>query len=283
MAGGVRAPRFFLRLRTGAVEVDDFDLFGDYEPEQPATLEEEAPRPSRRSRSNRETAFNAISLFFIALTIAVCIATFLLIQDPLLPINPFPPKAPAATPTLFSLGEQAAESVAGAPSDDAAGGAAPIQTATSTLLPPTATSTPAPTATGGAAPAVPTNTPSAFAFTLQNETLAYIPYTGTEGCDYLAIAGQIFDANGDPLTGIPVVVEGDEFFQGQLAFSGNAPEYGPSGYEVYLNDSPYEGEFTVKLVSETGFALSEEVVVRTHDSCDENVVIVNFVQNQETP
>ena len=29
--------------------------------------------------------------------------------------------------------------------------------------------------------------------------------------------------------------------------------------------------------------LSEEVVVRTHDSCDENVVIVNFVQNQETP
>ena len=125
------------------------------------------------------------------------------------------------------------------------------------------------------------DTPSAFAFTLQNETLAYIPYSGTEGCDYLAIAGQIFDANGDPLTGIPVIVRGDEFEQ--LQFSGGATDYGPSGYEVYLNDSPYEGEFTIKLVSETGFDLSEEVVVRTHDSCDENVVIVNFVQNQEVP
>jgi hypothetical protein len=264
--------------------VSDFDLFGDYEPEQPATLEEETPRSSRRSRSNRETAYNAISLFFIALTIAVCIGAALLVQNPLLPFNPFPPQPPAPTPTLINLEEQASGDVAAASTDGSGAEAAvPIETATPTLLPPTATSSPAPTATGGAAPAVPTNTPSAFAFTLQNETLAYIPYTGTEGCDYLAIAGQVFDAAGDPLTGIPVVVEGDEFFEGQLAFSGNAPDYGPSGYEVYLNDSPYEGEFTVKLVSETGFALSEEVVVRTHDSCDENVVIVNFVQNQETP
>jgi len=262
--------------------VSDFDLFGDYEPEQPATLEEETPRSSRRSRSNRDTAYNAISLFFVALTIAVCIGAALLIQNPLLPFNPFPPQPPAPTPTLMNLDDQAVGDVEVAPdSGTGADAAAPIETATATLPPPAATSTLAPTATGGAAPIVPTNTPSAFAFTLQNETLTYIPYTGTEGCDYLAIAGQVFDANGDPLTGIPVIVRGDEFEQ--LQFSGGDTDYGPSGYEVYLNDSPYEGEFTIKLVSETGFDLSEEVVVRTHDSCDENVVIVNFVQNQETP
>lgn len=261
--------------------MSDFDLFGDYEPEQPATLEEEKPR-SRRSSSNRDLAYNAISLFFIAATIAVVIGAVLLVQNPLLPINPFPPQPPAPTPTLFNLDEQAVGEIEGAGSEGAAvEQGSPIETPTPTSPPATATATGAPTATGAAPPVAATNTPSAYAFTLQNETQTYIPYGGPEGCDYLAIAGQVFDVDGEPLTGLPVVVEGEDFEQ--LDFSGSASRYGPSGYEVFINDTPYEGEFTVKLVSETGFPLSEEVVVRTSDSCEQNVAIVNFIQNQETP
>lgn len=274
--------------------MSDHELYDDYEPAPPPTLEEE--RPARRRRTAQgggDLFFNTAALFFVAASIAVVLVAALLVHDPTLPINPLPPATDAPTPTLLALGGSAGggdivEQTEPLPS------ATPIPILTSTPVPsptttPSATPRPAVTPAGTITPGTPdttgtpdgdaTNTPSPFAFTLQNEELEYIEYEGEEGCDYLAIAGQIFDVDGEPLLGVPVVAEGDEFFSA-LDFSGNVTDYGPSGYEIYVNDEPYEAEFTVRLVSETGMPLSEDVIVRTDESCERNVVLVNFIANR---
>ncbi len=261
--------------------MSDFDLFGEYEPEQPATLEEDRPpHPRRERREGPGWVYNTIALFFVAAAIAVCLLTTLLIRDPTLPFNPFPPVPPQPTPTLFLLESAVVE--AAMPQQAGQAEAAPVPTMTP--LPtdtPAPTSTPPlpPTATGAVVLPEVTGTPPDYPFVLQNEALTYIEHQGPEGCDYMAIAGQVFDMDGNPLLMIPVSVEGDELFSA-LDFSGNATRYGASGYEIYINDRPYVAEFTVQLISETGMPLSEEVIVRTSDSCDKNVAIVNFIAVQ---
>ncbi len=262
-----------------------YDLFDDYEPEQPATLEEEKPRHAGRPpRRPRETLFNVISLFFVAATIAVCIAAAALVQNPTVPFNPFPPPTPQPTPTLFVLpgggGEQTGEVT---PQGDGqtpqpTGAAGETPAANVTLTP-----TLRPSPTGVTPPPLATNTPAAYPYTLQNDTVTKTQYFGSAGCNYMAIAGQVFDVDGNPMIGVPVVVKGDQFFEDALVFSGSSPQYGKSGYEVQIGQTPVQGTFTVQLFSDQGLPLSEEVTVKTSNSCDENLIIVNFVQNQPTP
>lgn len=253
--------------------MSDFDLFGADDLESFGTLEEEKP-PHEPVRAS-DLIYNALTLFFLAATIAVCLLTVLLVQNPTVPFNPFPPPTPRPTSTLFVLGE-ATQSSGEAPSPTAP------PTATATVLP-IVTPTIPPTPMGVTPLPLVTHTPAAFPFTLQDGTYAYTQYSGEEGCDYMAIAGQVFDLNGEPLKFIPIQVrDADGFFE-TIVFSGSAPQYGPSGYEVLLNTSPYEAEFTVQLISETARPLSDEIVVRTRDSCAENLIIVNFVQSQPLP
>lgn len=252
--------------------MSDHDPFGDYEPAPTPTLEEDRPpRPrDRRRESTPDMFLNALALLFVSLAIAVCLFAILLWQDPDLPFNPFPPAT--VTPTASMVAQ------------DVATVGPTILVVTATPLPsetpsPTATATPRPTATRAAVPSDATNTPSSYPFTMQNEAPTYTAYTGEAGCDYMAIAGQVFDVNGDPLMGMPILVEGDDRFSA-LGFSGNAPSYGRSGYEVFINDIPYEGVFTVRLIGENGQPRSADIVVETSDSCEQNLVIVNFVANQ---
>lgn len=252
--------------------MSDFDLFEADDLEPFGTLEEEKP-PQEPGRT-ANLIYNALTLFFLAATVAVCLITVLLVQDPTLPFNPFPPPTPRPTPTLFVLGEAVQN-----PHESPAPTALPTATPTPLLI---ATPTIPPTLTG-VTPPLATYTPAAFPFTLQDGAYAYTQYTGEQGCDYMAIAGQVFDLNGEPLKFIPIHIRDMEGFFETIVFSGSAPQYGPSGYEVQLNTSPYEAEFIVQLISETARPLSDEVVVRTRASCAENLIIVNFVQNQPLP
>jgi hypothetical protein len=95
----------------------------------------------------------------------------------------------------------------------------------------------------------------------------------------LSIAGQVFDIDGNPVVSLPVQVTGENFEQ--IEFTGTADPFGESGYEVFLNTEPSEAEYEVRLLNTTGMPLSEPVIVRTLDSCEGNVAIVNFVQNRE--
>lgn len=259
--------------------MSDLDPFGNYEPEQPATLEEDRPEPPRpRRRKKRRSGgggfYSFLTAVFLLGTVGVVVVTILLINNPLLPFNPLRPAPPQPTPTLFILG------------GGGGGGsvAPPTPTATSTLPPtqapqgtPGVSASLQPTPTGLVIIPGGTATVSILPFTLQNEAVTYTQNANDEGCRWLSIAGQVFDINGDPLPGLPVEVTGENFQS--IEFTGTATQFGPSGYEVLLNTTPIEAEFVVQLLNTTGQVLSEPVVVRTLAACDSNVAIVNFIQN----
>ena len=275
----------------------NFDLFDDYDFEPPATLEEERPQQERHrgGGSSPDRLYNALTLFFLAASVGMCLLVVALIQNPTLPINPFPPPTPQPTPTLFLLesagsdtGEVVgAEQLQTTPTSNSARAEETVTpTIDLTAMPtasPTVTLTPAPSPTGMTPLPVATNTPSSYPFTVQNETVTYVAYTGPEGCNYMAIAGQVFDVSGKPLKDMIIWVKDTEGFFEMVAFSGQAPRYGPSGYEAVINTSPYEADFTVQVWSDTGTDLSAPVAVHTKASCDENLAIVNFVQNRPAP
>lgn len=250
--------------------MSDFDLFDEYEPEQPATLEEEKPSGQARSGGGcRDAFYNLVSVFFLLATVGVCGLTVLLIQNPTLPFNPFPPATPAPTPTLFDLDAMAQSLATIVP---------PTTTPTEPPVSPTplrrVTGTPAATATGGAALAM-TGLPSEYPFLLQDNAVTYTQHP--EGCTGSWLIGQLFDMNGNPFPGtIYISVRGENFEQ--LVFSGTAPQWGESAYEVSLNSTPIEAEFELRLLAATGMPLSEPIIVRTLSSCEGNVAVANFIQ-----
>ncbi len=275
----------------------DFGLYDDYDPDRPATLEEDSParRRQRRRGGGAGQVYNAAAFLFFALAGAVLVLTAFLVLDPgraaaLIPAEwrggaaavapPLPTTQPAddASAAELTPGAQAAAPegtslVAGSVEGEAVATAGPAGTATPTTTP-TRTPRPSPTPRVGVVASDVTETPKVYPFA-PVAAPAYQANTGPDGCDYLAIAGQVFDENGRSLLMVPVIAEGDAFFSA-LDFSGNAPRYGTAGYEIFINDRPYEDTFTVRLVSETGVALSEAVEVRTSSQCSQNVVIVDF-------
>jgi hypothetical protein len=96
------------------------------------------------------------------------------------------------------------------------------------------------------------------------------------------VAGQVFDSDGSPVSGI-LVETGGSFgevdFSG-ITLSGQAPDYGEGGYEITLNDTPVvsEGIAWIQLVDQAGLPLSEQIYFETFDSCDSNLIRITFVQ-----
>ncbi|GAB4571334.1 MAG: hypothetical protein Kow0077_07760 [Anaerolineae bacterium] len=254
---------------------------------------------------------NAVTLIFVLLTVAFLIYFGTLLVNPYLPINPFPPRTPlpiyvVATP---DPGEAVAALVPTKP---------PVTPRLTTLVPtitpsPTPTVTPSPTATQAAIvpPRLPTVTRppatatligavtperavaavftppapvdpaqvtrSPFPFTLANGVVVYVPNPNDEACRWASIAGTAVSLSGEQISGLAVRVIGEGI--DEIRFTGTAPEFGPGGYEVFLNGAPLEAQYTVQLLSQTGVPLSEALAVTTSASCEENVAVVNFVQN----
>ncbi|MFQ5406929.1 MAG: hypothetical protein ACE5FI_00715 [Anaerolineales bacterium] len=193
--------------------------------------------------------------------------------------TPTEPPVAADTPTATaSASATAAEStVTSTPSKTA------TPTETATLEP--GADTPTPTATGPtptpSATVAPTNTLSPFQFTLQADGIQYtrnFVYPELD-CNWMGIAGQVFDLNNKPLIGNLVHLEGGGFSVD--AITGTKSEYGPGGYEHILDSTPKDttDEYVVQLLDPTGAALSDQIVVPTFADCNRNLILVNFVQN----
>lgn len=231
------------------------------------------------------------AVFFIA-TIIVISGTILIINDPEVPFNPFPL---AEAPTLLVV-----------PSSTITGTATPTATATDTPFPsatptatttgtatPTATLTPTavlpnivPTVTlavtlpNGITPSIPgvaeptEDTTSAFPFI--NREVRYEANLNEQGCQWLSIAGTVTGLLSEPVVDLPIEVIGDDFEQ--VVFSGSAPTFGLSGFEVPVDESPGRFSFAVRLLSPTGIPISDFVFFDTGDNCTNNVAVIEFVQ-----
>lgn len=127
---------------------------------------------------------------------------------------------------------------------------------------------------------VPDAKPEGYGYRKQSLSPAYLPNFAhpESGCNWLGVAGQVFDADGMPLGNLVVVVEGEinGAYVEALGFTGLAKVYGPEGYEILLNDQAVAGNFWLQVFDLQGNALSDIIPFSTTDSCEENLVLVSF-------
>jgi hypothetical protein len=125
-------------------------------------------------------------------------------------------------------------------------------------------------------------------FRMQFGSPRYLPaftHAG-EGCSWLGIAGQVFDAEGESPSGMVIFVSGT--LEGQainfVAVTGSHAAYGPGGYEIQISDHlPAQGTaLTAQLFDLQGFPISDPYAVNLPADCGQNLIMVNFMADTES-
>lgn len=279
----------------------------DLDPEElPAEETDSAGRPGCFSP-------NVMALFFLVLTGLFLVYFFVLLVNPYVPVNLYPPRTPlpiyvVATadpdgPTIVPTATKLAgtvyfSTVAPSTTSTLAVTAAPLtsdtpvvvappRVATATVLPPSPTFISAPdngdSAVGAFTPPPPVDlaqvTRAPFPFTVNGAGAIYVANPNDQGCRWASIAGTVVDLAGEEVPGLAIHVVGEGI--DEIRFTGTALTYGVGGYEVFLNGAPLAGEYVMQLLSQTGAPISAEFSLLTIPTCEENVALVNFVQNHD--
>lgn len=198
--------------------------------------------------------WNVVS--FMVLLATVCIGAYfvLIFLNPQSGLNPLPPgtTAVAEVPTA-TIGATATETATASPNP--------------TPEPPTAT----PDAPGGSFDLQEGN-PVAMDASVFHPELA---------CNFLGVAGQVFGLDSAPINGIRVQITGT--LSGgpvsKVGLTGAATSYGEGAYyEIQLGDAPVASEGTLQIVmlDANDQPVSEPVTFSTTDSCQENLILINF-------
>lgn len=147
----------------------------------------------------------------------------------------------------------------------------PLPTNTSfSLIPPT--KTPKPTRTPRA--------PFSASVTTVESTLIHPELA----CNWAGIGGTVVDANNSPIIGTVVVLRGT--LSGstveQQTVSGINKEYGPSGFEFVIGNTPVASNKTlfVQLVDQQNIPLSDPVQITTSADCGKNLIMIRFKKNR---
>ena len=107
------------------------------------------------------------------------------------------------------------------------------------------------------------------------------------GCNWLGVAGQVFDLEGNPV--LDLVVEVGGTLEGQpllgLSLTGVATAYGPGGYEIQLADHVVAsvGGVFILVKNDASVNLSGNTVVETFADCEKNLLLLNFIEVEEIP
>jgi len=101
-------------------------------------------------------------------------------------------------------------------------------------------------------------------------------------CQWMGVAGQVFDTDGVPIEELVIefggTLDGEDVFG--LTILGHAEAYGSGGYEFKLADQPISSNGTVwaRVYDFDGILLSEDTYFNTYGECEQNLIILNFVQ-----
>jgi len=222
----------------------------------------------------------------LILICVVCVAAVFLIiyMDPTSAFNPFPPPTlppplmlPSETPTdvVYSLPATwtATFTVAPLPSDT------PSPTSTLPPTPTPITITPSPTNS-------PTPPPEGYPFQVREGNPKAIPniYHPELGCNWMGVGGQVIDMSNAPVIGLIIRLGGRlpgvTIPEDLISLTGLALSYGRSGYEFKLADRPIasRGQLWIQLLNQEGGPLSNQVYFDTYESCEQNLIIIDFVQ-----
>lgn len=102
------------------------------------------------------------------------------------------------------------------------------------------------------------------------------------GCNWLGVAGQVFDQKDSPIVNLGVRLTGiiGDSEINELVLSGSAQLYGESGFEFKLADMPIAstGTLSIELLGDDGQLLSDPIIFDTTEDCDQNLVLINMLQ-----
>lgn len=243
---------------------------------------------TKKPNTSRDQLWHRLTLVTLGLTALVSLCYLVAFISPSLLSGFLPTEGPTPTlvTTLLALPTPAPTTIA---TDTVLPSWTPEPTRTSppTNTPrytPTSSHTPGPTPTfpptwtPGASSGSPLPTRSNYPFALQNNEIIYTQYFFSSACNWLGIAGQVLDKEGDPITGLPVVLNGGGL-QNRITYSGDAPAYGESGWEHFLDNKVKEGDFTIQLYSNQGQPMSDQIQVRTRADCRANLIMIVFELN----
>lgn len=134
----------------------------------------------------------------------------------------------------------------------------------------------------------PVNPADRQVFFLQEGNPIYLPnFTHPdEGCDWLGVAGQVFNMDGIALLDYSVKAgTGIEDEPGDMStVTGLATAYGHGGYELMISDSPVDTEdlYWIQVFDQDGQPLSEQIFFTTYSDCGKNLVLMNFVAQESS-
>jgi hypothetical protein len=216
--------------------------------------EETAPKPRKKFGSALWNIGSLITLFG-----ALCTGGFFtqIFLNPQSSLNPLPP---IVTLTASATLEATATEILLATET-------PTEVPTATLAPPTAT----PDAPGGFF-GIQEGSPAALDASVFHPELA---------CNFMGVAGQAFGLDDAPITGLRVQISGTLNNEpvDKLSLTGAATQYGGGAYyEVQLADAPIASSNTLQIVllEGNGQQVSAPVLFSTSDSCQQNLLMINF-------
>jgi hypothetical protein len=113
------------------------------------------------------------------------------------------------------------------------------------------------------------------------KVIASSTFPDHEACK-LWVAGQVYDLQGAPMTGVTVMLGGTLNYKTltSLSLTGTALQFGPAGYEFVLADAPVKSKQAVwvMLFNQSMVPLSGKVYFDTVDDCQQNLILIKFRQ-----
>jgi len=239
-------------------------------------------RPGANTTRIRRLVLNLVSFVFLLASLVLGGAYGVILINPQVSFNPYPPPTLPATvgpPTVTNtpaiyLPTEIPRSPTARP--------LPTTAPTATLTPPPEeTLTPTATETVDLTP--PATVQAGAQFELQPGSPTHTAHV--EGCSVMGVGGRVFDTQSAPIIGLAVRMGGElgGLDIGTLdSLTGSATNlFGFGGYYFDLGDTPIASQNTlwIQVVdASSGFELSQQVFLSTFASCDQNLVLVNFRQ-----
>jgi len=125
-------------------------------------------------------------------------------------------------------------------------------------------------------------------FIIQPGTPVYLPnfIMPASECNWMGVAGQVFDKNLVPISNLIIEVggmlSGNEILF--MTLTSSALEVGPGGYVITLANQAISssGDISIRVRDLSGAQLSADVPFETYANCDQNLIIINFIESDQT-
>ena len=233
------------------------------------------------------TVWDILSIVILLITVCLVVYFSMIFLNPTSPLNPLRPYqsiVPTVTFTPIQL--------------------EPTWTPTATVyipptgtllptIPPPATNTPpsfvpvteTPEPTETSAPTATATPKAAFSASSVNAIESVIiPHLQPLECNWQGVGGTVDDQNSSPIIGLVVRLAGrlDGKSIELTTVSGISEEYGKSGFEFVLGETPIDSRDTlyVQLLDQAGLPLSDRVYFDTFSDCEKNLILVRFKKNR---